>query len=232
MKRTTFRMLMITLFFGGSVLNAQSTTKTLNFKKGEVLDILLFSGTPNSTALFGRYRKTAFPVATKLSYQPQPGFSIVETRQGGIQPENLFFGKWKSLVNRERFLDEIVDAVPDFHEQRRAIWSSFYLAYYEMPKDISFKIDPEKLTVVTTYWKNDNALFQKFKKDWLKKAQKAGGKVIIELSDAKSPLGYLYKPDFTVITRWENKADFDLFYKENLKMSHKGVQNVNQFIIK
>ena len=54
---------------------AQTGKKAFQFKKGEVLDILLVTGTKNNyKKLFDRYKKTAFPVASKFTYQPQSGF--------------------------------------------------------------------------------------------------------------------------------------------------------------
>lgn len=231
MRQTKLMMLLAVLFLSSVMVNAQSKTKTLSFKKGEVLDILLFTGKPEIGKLFPKYKETAFAFALKTGYQPQPILSISETTQGGIQPGSFVFGKWNDLASRKKFLNEIVNEVPDFHEQRRAMWSSFYLAYYEMPKDVSFEISSEKILVATAYWKEDKAEFKNFKKEWLKKAKNKGGKVLMELLDAKSSVGYMYKPDYMVITEWNDRVAFDAFYKENLKMGDKRIQNVNQFII-
>ncbi len=212
-------------------LHAQSNIKSYDFKKGEILDILLLTTKPEGNALFKKYRETAFPVATKRSYKPLPGFKITETTQGNIQPTSFLFGKWNDLENREAFIAEIETFVPDFHKQRRDIWSIFNLVYYEMPNDITFEINKDKFIVATAYWQKDAVTFQKFKKEWLQKAKAKGGKNILHLSNGKSPVGYYYNPDYLLITQWENKAAFEAFYKENLTMSHKGVQHVNQFVI-
>lgn len=228
-----FKMMLVFLaLFCATHANAQSESKTLQFKKGEVLDILLLTGKPEIGTLFPRYKETAFAFALETGYQPQPLFSIAETTQGGIQPSSFVFGKWTAVRSRERFLNEIVTNVPDFHEQRRAMWSSFYLAYFDMPKDVSFEVDPQKTVVVTAYWKKSDIEFQKFKRTWLKKAANQGGKVLLELTDAQSSVGYMYTPDYVILTEWKSKAHFDAFHKENLKMSEKGIQNVNEFILK
>lgn len=224
-------MLVITaLFLGGISMNAQ--TKTLTFKKGEVLDILLFTGKPEMGKLFPKYKETAFAFALKNGYQPQPILAITETTQGGIQPGSFVFGKWTNLASRKKFLNEITSEVPDFHEQRRAMWSSFYLAFYEMDKDISFDINPDKVIVATAYWKDGSGSFTNFKKEWLNKAKSNGGKVVLELYDAMSSVGYMFKPDYMVLTEWNNRAAFDAFTKASMKIGEKGIQNVNQFIIK
>lgn len=229
MKKTKLALVCTALFFGGLVVNAQS--KTLSFKKGEVLDILLFTGKPDFSKLFPRYKETAFAFALKTGYQPQPVLSITETTQGGLQPGSFVFGKWTNLASRKKFLNEITTEVPDFHVQRRAMWSSFYLAYYEMKEDISFDINPEKVIVATAYWKDESGSFPEFKQEWLKKVKNKGGKVMLQLQDAMSSVGYMYKPDYMVLTEWNDRASYDAFIKMNLKMGEKGIQNVNQFII-
>ncbi|WP_298313786.1 hypothetical protein [uncultured Aquimarina sp.] len=212
-------------------LVAQSDVKSFDFKKGEVLDILLLTNKPDIEKDFERYKKTAFPVASKRTYRPQPGFNIKETTQGNIQPTTFIFGKWNDLKNREQFISEIEDIVPDFHVQRRNMWSIFNLTYYEMPRDISFKIDRSKYIVATSYWKKDTESFKKFTELWSQKSAAKGGKKILQLTNGKSPLGYYHNPDLLVITQWESKQEFDAFYKENLKMDHKGVLHVNQFVL-
>ncbi len=213
-------------------LMGQSSIKSFDFKKGEVLDILLLSNQPDNEALFDKYKNTAFPVAMKLSYQPLPGYAIAEYTQGNIQPEVFAFGKWGSLEKREAFLVDIEKEVPDFHEQRRALWSIFNLTYYEMPTDISFQINKDKVTVATAYWQKDMGDFNKFKKTLAKKTKKLGGKTVVELMDGKSPFGYYYQPDYLVITEWKDKATFDAFYQANIKMKQEGVKHVNQFLLK
>ena len=55
------------------------------------------------------------------------------------------------LEKRELFLTEIVKQVPDFHKQRRAIWSQFDLAYYEMKETVSFDINLDKFIIAMAY---------------------------------------------------------------------------------
>ena len=69
MRQTKLVLVVTAIFLGGLLANAQS--KTLTFKKGEVLDILLFSGKPDFSKLFPRYKETAFTFALKTGYQPQ-----------------------------------------------------------------------------------------------------------------------------------------------------------------
>ena len=100
-------------------------TKSFEFKKGEVLDVILLTQVENSETLFERYKKTAFPVAFEYSYQPQPGFGISKLTLGTNKPVAFLFGKWASLEKREGFLDVIGQRVPDFHQQRRNLFPYF-----------------------------------------------------------------------------------------------------------
>ncbi len=232
MKQTKLVFVLVALFLSGKMVHAQTETKKWDFKKGEVLDILLFKGKPELPKLFPKYKETAFAFALEKGYRPQPFLAVSETTQGGYQPDTFIIAKWSNLAGRKSFTNEIVAKVPDFHQQRRAMWSSFYLAYYEVTKDISFEADPDKLLVATSYWKDDTGTFNTFKQQWLKKAKNNGGKVLLELTDPMSTVGYMYKPDYVVLTEWNDRASFDTFTTELMKMGEKGIQNVNQFIIK
>ncbi|QLG45418.1 hypothetical protein [Costertonia aggregata] len=233
MKQTKLMLVFAALFLSGLMVNAQEETKRLEFKKGEVLDILLFTGKPEMAKLFPKYRKTAFVFASKTGYQPQqPILSVQETTQGGYQPGTYVFGKWPNVDARKKFLNEIVANVPDFHEQRRSMWSTFYVSYFEMEKDISFELNPKKVLVSTHLWKQNDSEFNSYQKEWLKKAKANGGKVILELKNSRSAIGYMYKPDYVVLTEWNTRDDFDAFLKEDMKIDKKGIQNVNQFVIK
>lgn len=212
-------------------LCAQSNTKSISLKKGEILDILLIKTKPGTEKAFEKYRKTAFPVAFKRTYQPLPGFKIAETTQGNIQPSYFALGKWNDLENREKFIAEIETEVPDFHPQRRDIWSHFHLTYYEMPNDISVTFNKDKYIVATAYWKKDDTSFDKFVKLWLQKSKAKGGDTVLQLTNGKSPAGYYHNPDILLMTAWNSKAEFESFYKENLAMNHSGILHLNQFVL-
>ncbi len=233
MKLLEYPILIFLMYTFSLNLNAQPTTKTYSLKKGEVLDILVLSAKPDTNNLFDTFKKTAIPVAIQMSYKPLVGFSVAKYTQGNHQPQSLIFGTWEHVKKREKFIAEIEGKVPDFHAQRQNIWSFFGLTYYEMPKDISFKINNDKYIVVTSYWQKEGKgiQFEQFKKNWIRKSNNAGGQIILELMNGKSPFGYYYNPDYQVITQWENKVAFEVFYKENLKMNHDAIKHVNQFVI-
>lgn len=227
---TLLAFLLTTIFFES---HAQSDVKSYSFKKGEVFDIIFLSNKEGVEDKLKAYFSTAFPIATKMGYAGLGGFPIIESPlQGNYHPQSMVFGKWTNLENREKFVENIDEEMPTFHQMRRDIWSTFNLVYYKLKEDLFFEIDPNKYNVVTYYWKNDNRSFQQFKKEWLQKTENAGGKITLELTDGTSPFGYTYDPDYLAITTWESKEIFEKFYKENLKMNHSSIIQANQFKIK
>lgn len=228
-----FKVSFFTLLFIGALLNsnAQPKTKSYSLKKGQVFDIILLSNKPDVKDKLNDYFARAFPIAKELGYTSLGGHAIKIPTQGNYHPQTMVFGSWPNLNNREKFLQDIDGKMSDFHVMRRDIWSSFFLTYYEVKKDISFDVNPDKFNVVTAYWEKDEKSFQKFQQEWSKKAQRKGAKILIELTDGASPFGYEYNPQYLSITEWESKEAFDKYYKENLKMDHSSVKHVNQFIL-
>ena len=213
-------------------LKSQAKDKTFSYKKGQVFDIILLNTKTGIEEDRDSYFKTAFPVATKYGYTGQGGLALIDTpSQGNYHPESMIFGVWTSLQRRLDFLADIEGVMPNFHEARRKIWSSFNLTYWEMKEDLSFTVKADKYNVATLYWQESERPFNQFKANWTKQAKNAGGKEVLVLTNGDSPFGYHFDPDYLVITEWESKAAFDKFYKENLKMNHDGVKHVNQFII-
>ncbi len=210
----------------------ESNPSQFSFKKGEVMDLLLISFNPDITELYNEYRQKALPIAAEMSITIEGIKGITETTQGNLQPQSMLIGKWDNITLRERFLDEIDERLPDFHERRRAIWSYFGLTYFEMPQDLSFAIDNTKYTVVTAYWKEDEGNFNKFVKSFKKKVAKHNGNTLMFASNGKSPLAYAYQPDYLEITEWDSKEQFEKFYNENLKMDVEGLSRVHQFVLK
>lgn len=233
MKLLKISLLTLFIILNYVSLSAQSKTKSYTLKKGQVFDIILLNTKPEVKEKLQHYFKTAFPVAKKMGYNKLPGFRIEGSpTQGNYHPEAMVFGYWNTLNGREKFLEDIEKTMPNFHEERRNIWSTFNLIYYELEKDLSFTINPEKFTIVTAYWSKDKRSFEKFKQEWIQKSKKVGGQIQVDFVEGASPFGYNYNPDYLAITSWENKADFEQFYKENLQMNHSSIKHVNQFQIK
>jgi len=210
----------------------QQNHSQFNFKKGEVMDLLLISFNDNADELYNEYRQKALPIAAEMSFKIQGIKGIDQTVQGNLQPQSMLIAKWDNLSVRERFIDEIDERLPDLHDRRRAIWSYFGLTYFEMPEDVSFAIDNTKHTVVTAYWKEDEAKFGHFVSQFKKKVKKHKGKSLMSADNGKSPFGYHYQPDYIEITEWDSAEAFEKFYNENLKMDVEGLSQVHQFVLK
>ncbi|KAA1241434.1 hypothetical protein [Aquimarina sp. RZ0] len=214
-----------------NVLTGQENLKTFTFKKGEVLDLILLDSPPNSEALFDRYKKTAFPIAFAYGYQPQPGFKISKLTMGTHLPASFIVGKWTTREKREGFLTNIVKKVPDFHSQRRKLFTYFGLTYYEILEDMEFSIDTSKYTVVTALWKKNIVTYTKFLKEWKAHISTSGGKIITTLKGGTSPVGYYYNPDTLIIAVWEDANGFQSFTAKYPLSAYEGLQNVHQFVI-
>ncbi len=213
-------------------INGKAQTKTYEFKKGQSFDIILFNKLPEVEGTIEKYIKSAIPVAQKYGFMHQKGFKVTRmATQGNYRPETVVVGLWTDFNKREEFITDITNEVPDFHEMRRSIWSSFFLTYWEVTEDKTVEVDSERFNVMTAYWEEDAKSFEKFKQGWKDNAKRSGGKIVLELEEGKSPVGYYYNPDHLTITSWESKESFEEFYKTNLEMNHTGVKHVNQFII-
>ena len=230
MKLLIAALLALSFFYSESL--GQDKLKAFKFKKGEILDVILLTPAPNSKAGFERYKKTAFPVAFEYSYQPQPGFKVSKLTLGNYSPASLLIGKWESKNKRESFIQDISDRVPDFHEQRREIFTYFGLAYYEIKEDFRFSVSPNKFNVATAFWKSGAGKYSAFVRKWKKEIEEAGGRTIVDLKQGRSQAGYAYNPTTFVITEWKDQADFEKFTSEHPIESYNVVQNVQQYVIK
>jgi len=222
------------VFFSLTIFNSNAQSKEVisySYKKGEILDIMLLTMTPNSKEKFETYRQTIYPVGFEYSYQPQKGFKISRLTLGTHLPENLIFGKWESKQKREGFLGNISKRVPNFHKQRRELFPYFDLTYYEVQKDLSFSINRNKYNVVTSFWKDNSKEFNKFIFNWEEKIKKAGGKIVLKLNKGNSPTGYVYNPDKFYIIEWKNQSVFELFAIAHSMTSYEDLKNVHQFKI-
>lgn len=226
-----YLILILSVAFSFGVV-AQSEVKSYTLEKGQAFDILLFNTNDEAKETLDRYFKSAIPVAMKSGYMPQKGFRVDQPPlQGNYWPKSVIIGLWKDYDKRVQFIDDIVKEVPDFHEMRREIWTSFNLTYWEVSQDYSFDVNPEKFNVLTAYWSNDDAVFPEFRSEWLKQVEKSGGNKLIGFFKGSSPFGYEYNPDHLTITEWESKEAFDKFNEKIQAMDHASVKHVNQFSI-
>lgn len=227
-----FKVSVLAVILGLGTINAQaqSEKKQFSLQKGQVLDVLFLNTRVGAEDLQKEYFQTVFPLASKLGYHRLPGFPIANVPlQGNYHPEFLALAYWDDLEPRSTAMAAIEKEVHDFHERRKAIWTSFNITYFELQEDVSFEIEENKYYVVSAYWEDDKNAFKQFEKNWLKACKAAGGQTQLVLTNGESPYRYYHKPDFLVITAWENKAQFEAFNEMNLKVEHRGVQRVNEF---
>ncbi len=210
---------------------SQQNVKSFNFKKGEVLDIILLTGSPEFKEGFEKYKKTILPVGFEYGYQPQPGFKASKLILGNYLPKSFLIGKWGNKEKRENFLENIVNRVPDFHKQRRSTFAYFGLSYYTLSKDLKFTVNLNTYNVVTSFWKKNNTDFYTITKQWEKDVFATGGKFILKLPKGISPVGYNYNPDLFTIIEWKNKSDYEKFVEKHPLGFYSKLKNVHQFII-
>ena len=223
--------LIVLLPFVFSASQGQERLKTYHIKRGEVLDVVLLTPAPHSEVLFDHYKKTAFPVAFEYGYQPQPGFTVTDLTLGNHRPSSFVLGKWPSKGKRQGFLTDITQRVPDFHQQRRELFTYFGLTYYVMDRDLHFSIDTSKHNVVTALWQHDLADFTTFFAQWKGRIAFMGGEVIVQLRNGKSPVGYHYDPDRLLIVQWEDETAFQRFAKQYPLDTYEALKNVHEFVI-
>lgn len=232
MKSTKKFLILIILAVSSFKLLAQSEIKSYSIKKGQAFDIILFNTNAEAKETLDRYFKSAIPLAMKSGFIPQKGFKVEEPPlQGNYWPKTVIIGLWEDFDKREQFALNITDEVPDFHEMRRKIWTSFNLTYWEVGQDYSFDVNSEKFNVMTAYWGNDDEKFPKFRRAWLDQVEKSGGNKLIGFFKGSSPFGYEYNPDHLTIVEWESKEAFEKFKEKTLEIDHDGVKHVNQFRI-
>ena len=228
---------LVTVFFLAlsMVLCAQDgEIKTYTVKKGQVLDFLFIKTKPDKKAELQDYFQRAFPVAEKEGYNRLPTLMVAKNPiQGNDHPSALVCGFWSTAKSRANFYEKIVETMPDFFEVRRDIWSRFDLAYFEIEEDLTFEVNPNKFNVFTAYWSSDDQkAFGQFKKSWKQQATKSGANIITEMTDAKSPFGYMFTPEFVTLTQWENEEAFQKFLEKNLKMDHEAILHVSQLAVR
>ncbi|HAP64299.1 MAG TPA: hypothetical protein DCR93_34075 [Cytophagales bacterium] len=212
-------------------LQAQPKIDTISLQKGQILDLLFLSQNPDIEEARQSYFQVAFPVANRFSYQGLPGFRITDHVQGNHRPSFLILGEWADRGQREAFLEQIVNEVPDFHERRRQIWSYFGLCYFELTEDLSIHIDRGKHHVATAYWFEEGEVPKDLVNRWQEQRTQAGGSTLLQLQDGTSPAGYQYRPDYFVITTWDSEADFQAYQQSVSSQALEEVKHINELIL-
>lgn len=216
--------------FSGPLGYAQNAL-SIQAQKGQAYDLFFLTRIPDTEAAFESYKEIIFPIGIKeFGYKPHGALKIRQTLQGGFQPEVLVFGAWPSMRKREGFLDIIEKRVPTFHNMRRSVWTIFDLAYYEVQKDFSIHFPSTTFNVASIYWLSHKK-GKTFIKQWLQLLEANGGTVVGTFTDAQSPLGYYFRPDYFFFSTWPSEKDYRRFLDQVKKLDHTFINNVNEYQI-
>ncbi|MEO0468352.1 MAG: hypothetical protein AAF206_01930 [Bacteroidota bacterium] len=206
--------------------------RTYQFAKGQVFDIIFLTTKKAQLDAQQTYLKNIFPVAQKEGYHGLKGFSIPDApTQGNYHPRSMIFGYWNSLQHREQGMTSIEQTFEDFHQQRRNIWSTFAMTYFDLKEDLDFSVNLEKYNVSTAFWGRKDQEIQTYMEQWKKAVRKQGGRIIVKLEDGVSPFGYTYQPDVLIITEWDSEAAFSDFDAKSARIDRAAMQQINQFHI-
>lgn len=201
--------------------------------KGEqVIDLLYLNDIPGNEQAKKQYFKDIGPVGRALGYKPLFAFFIKEKPvQGNYFPNVLAIAAWPGdMHNRMQLFDQLLKKVPDIHQRRFDVWSSFHMTNYYIENDLTLSFDDEKRYVIAGFWQHDNAQSKALMNSYQASVNKAGGQVMMALTGGSSPFGYMYNPDFTVITEWPNLASFERFSKANqqIQQQNKNIKHINE----
>lgn len=231
MKKIVRVIYLLKLCILSTLISAQSSTKTIELKKGEVLDVLHLSQNPDTDEALKSYFKNVIPIGNKLTYQSLAGFKVVGHQQGNHRPQIIAFGKWSSLSKREAFGGQILTEIPDFHALRRSIWSYFGTSYYEMQQDLTVSFVQEKYHAVTSIWLKTAEGSSTYLQKWQTAVANMGGDILMDMQNANSPFGYIHKPHYFAISSWKNEAAYIAFRDKVREFEMNEIQHINEVII-
>ena len=224
-------LVLLMLAFLGSKTLAQSPYK-LSFQKNKVLDVLLGTTKPESHDKQQLYFDDVFPVAQEAGFSGIQAIGIPESPTlGNYHPQFLAFGQWASFKARKDGMEQVQEKIPDLYQRRKDIWSTFYMTVYELKEDIEIEFLVDKIYVFTAYWLNNAQQTETFIQGFSKEVSSQKGKIVLGLTQGKSPVEYYYSPDYVVITEWNTQADFEQFMHKSAQKTIKELKNVHQFKI-
>lgn len=212
-------------------LESSAQIRSYDFKKGEVIYIILTHQRKGSDELFKKYRQDFFPMAMEYTYAPfWDGFLLIdEVLQGGNTYDGVVLGKWGSKAKRKEFAKMIYEVAPDFDKKRREIWYSFDQTTYDVKEDMTLSVNMARYNVYTTLWCDKARHCRSYAKKWTSAAEKEGGKVLLYLTDGSSPSGYYYLPDVLLLSEWPSRSAYERFATEMNKIDASCVVNINEF---
>ena len=227
----------VVIFFSSLIFISSQTKagQTLSLKENTVIDLLFLNDIADNGKLKKQYFIDVAPTAKAMGYQPLIGFRIKEKPiQGNYFPNVLAIAQWPgNMDDRQKLFEQLLVKVPDLHAKRFDIWSSFNMSNYYVSSDKTITFNDDKRYVLTAFWQNNENAFQRYLKQYIQQVEGAGGKVLIKLNEGSSLFGYLYNPDTTFITEWNNMDAFNRF-SHTAKVNSEnvaGVKHVNELHI-
>jgi len=233
MHKLNLKWILLGMLFASMTVKAESASKQVKIDKGQVIDFLFL----NRKADGHKYRKQYFSEVGKparaMGYTPITSFRIKRNPiRGNYHPDALAIAGWKGdYQDRMGYLAQLMKKIPDLHARRFDIWSTFMMTHYYISEDMQLTFDPNKIYVLSAYWQRDKQSFDDFRTQHMAKIQQAGGQLKMRFGQGKSPFGYTYDPDLTLVTEWQNQDTFDEFHQQNLEINQTAVKQVNEFYL-
>lgn len=225
----------VIIFFSTLIFFSAQTKaeQTLSLKENTVIDLLFLNDIADNGKLKKQYFTDVAPIAKAMGYQPIMGFRITKKPiQGNYFPNVLAIAQWPgNMDDRQKLFEQLLVKVPDLHAKRFDIWSSFNMSNYYVSKDKTLTFKDDKRYVLSAFWQSNEKAFQDYMAQYVRKVESAGGKVLIKLNEGSSLFGYLYNPDFTFITEWNDMSAFERF-SQSAKVNNSnnsGVKHINEF---
>ena len=222
------------LFTGISLVmlcNSGFAQQILKLEHGHVLDFLYLNNIIGNEKPKQQYFVDIAPVGRELGYKPLIAFKINKPPSlGNYFPDTLAIAAWEgSVADRKATFDELLNRVPDIHQRRFEVWSSFNMNNYYVEKDMMLSFQHEKRYVLTSFWRENNSIDNAVA-EYTKHIDSAGGKVLVSLKDGFSIKGYMYDPEYTLISEWPDMGTFEQFHKKHgtQLLERSGIKHVNE----
>ena len=193
----------------------QAQVMNAHFKKGEVMCLVSSVSWPDNQAIKQTYFQGVLPVASEVGFQFM--FNLkVDTQLDGTHKAPAF-GLIK-LPSTQAKLDLLTIHLPKwqkFREMRPDVWQSLVQREYEIQQTTNFSYDSKKYYQVETFWLQDDKAdeFANYRMARQSYHTKLNGRIFFESNTPShyETLGTERAPSHTIITEWDNKAQFETY---------------------
>ena len=210
------KLALIALGFAATIA-AASYGKVVNahFNKGEVMCLVSSVSWPDNQAIKQTYFQGVLPVASEVGFQFM--FNLkVDTQLAGTHKAPAF-GLIK-LPSTQAKLDLLTIHLPKwqkFREMRPDVWQSLVQREYEIQQTTDFSYNSNKYYQVEIFWLQDDKAdeFANYRMARESYHAKLNGRIFFESNTPShyETLGTERAPSHTIITEWDNKAQFETY---------------------